>query len=64
MARNTVTGQTIKTQDLTGGRFTLAQRNLAMDVARKIAEEYSARSRQLWEGYVVEYEPTVRRTQD
>ncbi len=30
-ARNTRTGQTVKIQDLTGSRFTLAQRELAQD---------------------------------
>jgi len=59
-ARNTVTGQTIKTQDLTGARFTLKQRKLAQDMADQTAAKMSARTGQLWEGYLVEYQPTER----
>jgi predicted alpha/beta-hydrolase family hydrolase len=59
-ARNTVTGQTIKTQDLTGARFTLKQRKLAQDMADQTAVKMSARTGQLWEGYLVEYQPTER----
>jgi hypothetical protein len=58
-ARNTVTGQTIKTQDLTGTRFALNQRRLAKDMADQTAK-MSARTGVLWEGYLVEYQPSVR----
>lgn len=59
-ARNTVTGQTIKTQDLTGTRFGLNQRRLAKDMADQTAAKMSARTGQLWEGFLTEYQPTVR----
>jgi hypothetical protein len=36
MARNMITGQTVKTQDLTGTRFTQRQRVLAEDTARQL----------------------------
>ena len=61
MARNTVTGQTVKTQDLTGGRFTQAQRPLAQLDADSLAERMTARTGDLWQGFVKLYTPTVRR---
>jgi len=60
-ARNTVTGQTVKNQDLTGARFTLQQRVLAEDSARQLAEKMTARSGDLWQGFVEQYTPTYRR---
>ena len=59
-ARNTVTGQTVKTQDLTGTRFALSQRKLAQSMADQTAAKMSARTGDLWQGIVVEYQPTVR----
>lgn len=59
-ARNTVTGQTVKTQDLTGTRFGLNQRRLAQDMANQTAARMSARTGVLWQGYLVEYQPSVR----
>ena len=59
-ARNTVTGQTVKNQDLTGGRFTLQQRVLAEDSARQLADKMSARTGDLWQGFVEAYTPTER----
>ena len=59
-ARNTVTGQTIKTQDLTGTRFGLNQRGLAQDMADQTAAKMSARTGQSWQGFVEEYQPSVR----
>ena len=59
-ARNTVTGQTVKNQDLTGGRFTLQQRVLAEDSARQLADKMSARTGDLWQGFVESYTPTER----
>lgn len=55
------TGQTVKTQDLTGGRFTLAQRGLALEIAEKYAAKMTARTRREWSGRLIEYSPTVRR---
>jgi hypothetical protein len=59
-ARNTVTGQTVKNQDLTGGRFTLQQRVLAEDSARQLADKMTARTGDTWQGFVEAYTPTER----
>ena len=59
-ARNTVTGQTVKNQDLTGGRFTLKQRVLAEDSARQLADKMTARTGDTWVGFVEAYTPTER----
>lgn len=61
MARNLITGQTVKTQDLTGNRFELRQRALAEDSARQLAERMTSRTNQTWQGYVQLYTPSVRR---
>jgi hypothetical protein len=60
-ARNTVTGQTVKNQDLTGARFTLNQRSLAEDSAQQLADRMTARTGDLWVGFCEAYTPTVRR---
>jgi hypothetical protein len=60
-ARNTVTGQTVKNQDLTGARFTLLQRTLAEASAHQLATKMTARTGDAWEGFVEAYTPTVRR---
>jgi hypothetical protein len=62
MARNTVTGQTLKTQDLTGARFTMGQRVLAEDMAQQLAHKMTARTGHQWQGFVQTYTPTVRKT--
>ncbi len=59
-ARNTVTGQTVKTQDLTGARFGLNQRRLAQDMADQSAAKLSSRTGDPWQGFVEEYIPTSR----
>ena len=59
-ARNTITGQTVKNQDLTGARFTLQQRVLAEDSARQLAVKMSARTGDTWQGFVEAYTPTER----
>ena len=61
MARNTVTGQTVKTQDLTGARFTMTQRVLAEDMAAQLAHKMTARTGDQWQGFVQTYTPSVRR---
>ena len=61
MARSTVTGQTVKTQDLTGARFTQKQRVLAEEVADQLAVRMTARTGESWLGFVQLYTPTVRR---
>lgn len=60
-ARNLTTGQTVKTQDLTGGRFTSKQRALAQSAADQLAEKMYNRTGDMWTGYLVEYTPTYRR---
>ena len=60
MARNSVTGQTVKTQDLTGTRFTQRQRVLAKDIAGQLAARMTARTGDTWQGFVKLYTPTVR----
>jgi hypothetical protein len=60
MARNTVTGQTVKTQDLTGARFRIDQRPLAEDMSRQLAEKMTARTGDPWQGFVIRYTPTYR----
>jgi hypothetical protein len=60
MARSTVTGQTIKTQDLTGTRFTQKQRVLAEDMSRQLADRMTARTGAEWQGFVKLYTPSER----
>ena len=61
MARNTRTGQTVKTQDLTGLRYSLAQRVLAESAADQCAAKMTARTGDTWQGFVRLYTPTQRR---
>ena len=60
MARNSVTGQTVKNQDLTGTRFTENQRVLAEQVSQQLADRMTARTSDAWQGFVRLYTPTVR----
>lgn len=60
-ARCESTGETVKTQDLTGARFTLAQRALAEEVSQQLADKMTARTCRTWVGFVEEYTPSVRR---
>jgi hypothetical protein len=62
-AKNLTTGQNVKTQDLTGARFTLAQRKLAQSACEQLAEKMTNRTGDPWTGYLVEYVPTYRRNQ-
>ena len=61
MARNTVTGQTQKQQDLTGARFTLGQRAMCQEVADRFAQTLTARTGQQWQGFCQPYTPTNRK---
>jgi len=61
MARNSVTGQTVKNQDLTGAKFTQQQRVLAEEMANRLAERMTARTGDAWLGFVQLYTPTTRR---
>ena len=60
MARNSVTGQTVKSQDLTGTVFTQRQRVLAEQVAEQLAHRMTARTGNTWLGFVRLYTPTHR----
>jgi hypothetical protein len=60
-ARNTVTNMTVKSQDLTGNRFTKGQRALAQEAADQLATKMSGRTGEPWIGFVEEYVPSVRK---
>ena len=60
MARNTVTGQTVKNQDLNGTTFTQRQRVLAEEIAGQLADRMTARTGDTWQGFVKLYTPTHR----
>lgn len=59
-ARNVVTGQTQKQQDLAGARFSLSQRALAQARAEQLAQQLSERTGEAWVGFLETYTPTVR----
>ena len=61
MARNMITGQTVKNQDLTGTVFPQRQRVLAEDIAGQLADRMTARTGDTWQGFVRLYTPTQRR---
>ena len=60
-ARNIVTGQTVKNQDLTGARLELRQRVLAEDLADQLAAKMSRSTGDTWQGFVEAYTPSERR---
>ena len=60
MARNSVTGQTVKNQDLTGAKFTQQQRGLAEEMSQRLAVRMTARTGDTWQGFVQLYTPTTR----
>lgn len=60
-ARNLTTGQTVKTQDLTGHRFTMNQRPLAENAAQELAAKMTERTGDTWVGFTEAYTPSVRR---
>ncbi len=62
-ARNNRTGQTVKDQDLSGGRFTKRFKALAEDRADQLAASMAARTGDTWTGFVETYIPTVRNEQ-
>ena len=62
-ARNTRTGQTVKDQDLSGGRFNKRFKHLAEDRADQLAAAMSARTGDTWTGFIESYTPTVRNEQ-
>jgi hypothetical protein len=60
-ARNIITGQTVKNQDLTGARLELRQRALAEELADQLAAKMTRNTGENWTGFVEEYTPSVRR---
>jgi hypothetical protein len=60
-ARNMVTGQTVKNQDLTGARLELRQRALAEELAAQLADKMTRNTGENWAGFVEQYVPSVRR---
>jgi hypothetical protein len=60
-ARNIITGQTVKNQDLTGARLELRQRALAEQIADQLAARMTRNTGEVWQGFVEEYTPTSPR---
>ena len=60
-ARNIVTGQTVKNQDLTGARLELRQRVLAEDLAAQLAAKMTRSTGETWQGFVEVYTPSERK---
>ena len=56
-----ITGQTVKTQDLSGSRYTQRQRTLAQAAADECAAKMTARTGDAWQGFVKLYTPTQRK---
>ena len=61
-ARNTLTNQTVKQQDLTGQRLNLRQRAVALELAQRLAQGLTERTREPWVGEVEVYTPSVKAT--
>ena len=61
-ARNTVTGQTQKIQNLDGYHIPHSQRALAQEQADQLAQGLTDRTGDTWEGFLVEYTPSVRKS--
>jgi hypothetical protein len=54
-ARNILTGQTVYTKDLTGGKIAIHQRKIADLLAQQLADKMSVRTGDQWQGFVAEY---------
>lgn len=63
-ARNLLTGQRQKIQDLTGDRLTESQRLIAEEKAQQLADKLTAKTREPWIGEVIDYEPSVAQNRD
>jgi hypothetical protein len=61
-ARNLVTRQSVKNQDLTGGRLELHQRAIAEELADQLAAKMTSRTGETWQGFVEVYTPTFRQS--
>jgi hypothetical protein len=55
MARNTVTKQVVKSQDLSGARLNMRQHDQAQLKAERLAVDMTERTHQLWVGFVRAY---------
>jgi hypothetical protein len=60
MARNTRTGQTVKSQDLSGQRLPTHQRQQAQLLADRLAAQMSERGQDSWQAVLTLYTPTVK----
>jgi hypothetical protein len=60
MARNTVTNETIKTQELNGVRYSVKQKPVVEVLATQLADRMTARTGDQWVGFVKLYSPTSR----
>jgi hypothetical protein len=63
-ARNLLSGQRQKIQDLTGDRLTESQRFIAEEKAQRLADTLSARTGDPWIAEVIDYQPSVARNRD
>ena len=63
-ARNLLTGQRQKIQDLTGDRLTESQRFIAEEKAQQLADKLTAKTKEPWIGEVIDYEPSVAQNRD
>jgi len=59
MARNRRTGETVKTQDLTGSRFQQHQRHDCGLVAARLARQLTERTGDQWDAVIQPYTPTT-----
>ena len=55
MARNTRTGQTVKSQDLSGARFIPSQRRDCQMLAERLADQMTQRGPDTWTAVVRPY---------
>ena len=62
-ARNRLTGETQKVQDLTGHRFGLDQKSMCQEQADRLARSLEQQTDSQWDGFVELYTPSVRRAQ-
>jgi hypothetical protein len=60
MARNTVTNETIKTQELNGVRYSVKQKPVVEMLATQLADRMTARTGDQWVGFVKLYSPISR----
>lgn len=63
-ARNLLTGQRQKIQDLTGDRLSESQRFIAEAKAQQLADKLTAKTKQPWIAEVIDYVPSERLNQN